>query len=711
VDGGERTTDDGQRTTDDGRVPQVLGRLGTMAPRCPGASAPNPQSPLSSPRTSARDALLIFIVLVSAYSLTFSGAFRVDDEHILAARAQSLAFWGVLHYPQAYGNDRARHLSTLDAAIGDPVVSIEPGQAVLAAGLYRVAAVLGIGGAQVAFGLNILATAFTGAMVFLIAGVLGFGYRPAMAAALAFGLGTMAWPYAKTFFRDPLAMGMVSVAFLAWALVMRGGQRAIRLGVVLVCLGVLAGILIKSTVAVVVLALALSGGVSLLKERRSPRSAWLGLMAGVVPATAILTALVVLPGSGPLARLSWQNYVSLAVRYAHAFSPATALGALGPFFSPAKSIFLLSPLLVLAPLGALISWHRIWRFSLPVMLTTVLLALAQALHLGSDWAGTMIWGLRFMLLVLPLIAVLIAPAFEKLVTCAPAWFRGALLLLLAGSALVQIAGAMVGWHWPFQDWLDRGLNPYQASAAWGWAYNPIPSQLGRLGDVASWDVAWVRVLSRSPVGLLSPLIALGFGAFALRELLRREERRGAGSTPRRAVAMSIGAVVFVLILNPLILQEDPAAGGGRPEFAAALGWIEAGLQVDDLVVLDSYGTSLWHHMMNRWQAETPWYSLPFEIPGAATVLAAERGEPSDAALALFRQVGGPHRRLLYIDSEDAPDHGLGRERAWLDENLVRADERKFGSHSQTTVTLYVAPRMPAPRVRDDMVESPRRLSR
>jgi len=73
---------------------------------------------------------------------SFGATFRVDDEQILAARAQSLALWGNLEEPQVYGNLRVRQLS----AFGDQATQIEPAWAVLGAVLYRLGMILAGGG-------------------------------------------------------------------------------------------------------------------------------------------------------------------------------------------------------------------------------------------------------------------------------------------------------------------------------------------------------------------------------------------------------------------------------------------------------------------------------------------------------------------------------------------------------------------------------------
>ena len=124
---------------------------------------------VSSRARKGRDAsaaLVIFAILTSIYALTYSGSFRVDDEHVLAARAQSLALWGQLTYPQVYGNNRVQELSITPTDSAAPHTVLEPAHAAIGSLLYRAASILGIGGAQAAFTLNLYVTALTGFVVF-----------------------------------------------------------------------------------------------------------------------------------------------------------------------------------------------------------------------------------------------------------------------------------------------------------------------------------------------------------------------------------------------------------------------------------------------------------------------------------------------------------------------------------------------------------------
>ena len=51
---------------------------------------------------------------------------------------------------------------------------------------------------------NVLVAAATVATLYRLGRAAGYGARPATFAAAAYGLTTLAWPYSRTFFRDPL---------------------------------------------------------------------------------------------------------------------------------------------------------------------------------------------------------------------------------------------------------------------------------------------------------------------------------------------------------------------------------------------------------------------------------------------------------------------------------------------------------------------------
>jgi hypothetical protein len=612
------------------------------------------------------DACIIAVILGAGYLLTFSGAFRVDDEHILAARAQSLAWHGSLEFPQVYGNDRVRHLSRVPQDEATSVAAIEPGHAFLGAALYRLAAFANLGGAQAFFVLNIYATALTGSLVYLMVRFLGFRRRTALGSAFFYGFGSMAWPYSKTLFRDSLAALMVCWAFLGWILLNRRDRLGRGLGVGLIAAGITGGLLMKSTVLLMVPALLI--GALVLREgdqRRSDEIRKWAVVATILFGLMIIS--ILLPEKGAFARYSLSHYLELGKRYWSRLSLGTLLAAMGPFISPTKSIFLFSPILLLAPVALIHFRTQEDPFTLPALLAVCFLSIGQALHLNQEWAGTLFWGLRFMLPAIPLLIVLAAPMLEKAFTDR-GWTRNVIFYVLAPLSLfVQIAGAVVAWDVPFPEWLSRGLNPYDLKSVWDFRYLVIPYHWHHLADLSSWDIAWVRLLPTRPEVALIPItscLLMVLGLFWLRCANRIRQP----ITSLSIALMLVSGILFPIYPSLVLLREDPRAGGGRPELRALVRWVQEQARPGDYVVVDSYGTKLWQVMMNDWDAQVNWLSLPFEIPGAAGVGWQVGGEPASGSLALFEEAERRAARLIYLTSSDSPDFGLERELRWLGEN-------------------------------------------
>jgi len=632
-------------------------------------------------RRAAALGLLLVALLSSIYLLSYTGTFRADDEHILAARAQSLALTGELAEPQVYGNLRVRELSLL----GDTATQIEPLQSVLGAGLVRLAVVLGVGGVQAGFLLNLYVTAFTAGVVFLLVLSLGHEAKVAFWCGLIFGLGSMAWPFATTFFRDSLAMMMVAIAFLGWSWVLRDRWSARIAGSALMAVGLAAGLLAKNTVAAWVPAFAAVWIVMGFRNLRSGRGKAWGLVAVLALGSAILVTYALIPPTGPLARYSL-DYIHFLARHSLEGLRLSLIPAiLGPFLSPAKSVFLFSPPLVLGVIGAARTWSKAWRFVLPAVLGALFLATAQALFYRDRWAGAYGWGLRYMLPVLPLLAALAAPAIDALSLPGRRSGRALWWFLLGLGGLIQMGGGWVSWQPLYADWRTRGLDPSAASAAWDPTFLAIPPQMALLVQPASWQVAWARLLRAGNIeAIWVPVVSLLIAGMALL-LIRRLWRTGeVGAGIRIPLALCLTSALAALAAPVFptlwVYREDPDFGGNRIEFAAALARLETAAGPEDTIVVDAYGTSLWRFMMNRWTGPLRWYSLPFEIPGSPGVDTAPGGMPSEPAIDLFELAASRPGVLWYLTSADAPDYGLGREVAWLDaEFTLEAAETFPGS--------------------------------
>lgn len=268
---------------------------------------------------------------------------------------------------------------------------------------------------------------FTVAGAYLLALLLGSGPRGATLAALGVGVGSMLWPYAKTYFSEPAA-----TFWLVWAVVCAAwhGRRPATWKLLLAGLCLDAGMLVRPVTILVAAPIVLyaawtTGGIADRKTRRR-------LRAGVA-------SLVLLVGIGVAAvgTYNWARYGSLfTTGYGpnEGFSHNVLRGLWGFAVSPGKSLLLFDVPVVLAPFGAWLLWRRSRRPE--VLLIGTIIAMYVLLYsVWWSWQGGWAWGPRFLLPVVPLLLALGAPAAEA----APGVVAASCVVL---GGLVSLVGAL-----------------------------------------------------------------------------------------------------------------------------------------------------------------------------------------------------------------------------------------------------------------------------
>jgi hypothetical protein len=627
------------------------------------------------PRNRSRSlatASAVFLVLLGLYLVTFQDEFRVDDEHIFAARAQSLALWGRLEQPQVFGNQRERELQAMGAA----ATQIEPGQAVLGAGLYRAAMALGWGGAQTLFLQNAVLTALTGATLVLSVEAMGFSPGVGVAVALFFGLGTFAWPYATTYFRDPLAMFGAAVAFHGWIRVTRPGQGRIGAGWLVLLAGIGVAVGAKNSTLVLVPAF----GVMLpLAAHRAPsrwRRHWMAWAAG---AALLAVLLVLLPKPGPLARFTLGYYLSVAQHFLGSLDGATLIaGTLGPFVSPARSLFLFCPPLFLLLAAPRRWWREQALVAGAILLAAFGLALAQVLFYRQQWAGAVGWGPRAMLPVLPAMMLLTASGIDRLRGAAAG--RWILAGVAALAAVVQLSAVLIPWQTAYESIRIMGLDAYTYAGAWDIRRLLPLHQIAWLLRPEAWDLAWTRLARAGLRDWLVPLVAAFSGAVGGCLLLWRPTRR---AWPTMVIAGC--ACLTLLAATAGSLNRDPAWFADVEELRQAQAYVEGRLAPTDVVLLDAYGTPAWFRMMATWKSNARWYSLPFEIPGTEGSLGAA---PQPDVVRLMEDLLAGGGRIWLIASSAAPDTLEADERTWLAEHGHLESARSFEGPALVEVQVF-----------------------
>jgi hypothetical protein len=228
------------------------------------------------------------------------------------------------------------------------------------------------------------------------------------------------------------------------------------------------------------------------------RAEWGRFLIGVLPYALALAAFNAVAFGSPLE----QGYGSGRVRSQLSLDPDLILrGAGGLLVSPGKGLLVYSPVLLFAVYGAIVGWRRpLYRWS---AVATAAYVVVSANH--TQWHGGESFGARRLVDVLPLLALLLVPALERIRGTRWVWAFGA---ALAWSVLVQLLGAGL---WETTGWYDT-QDITRESVWWSVTDNEIVAMLGD-------DALWWRLPAMA--ALLACALAAGAAATATVRSLRR----------------------------------------------------------------------------------------------------------------------------------------------------------------------------------------------
>jgi hypothetical protein len=387
----------------------------------------------------------------------------------------------------------------------------------------------GWGTASTALVFNALVTAATGAVLLHYLQALGYGDRVALIAGLTFGLATLAWPYAKTFFSDPLAALCLTVAAMA-LLHFRDSGRSINTFGAGLTLAVAVATRYANVVVIPFFGLLLlkyqmpnqqisksanrqtpalpsripsqslpdpvpgirdgagSGQVRVgkLLNHKSPISyaqragnlrAWVAFGMPLITIASAIAYYNVTRYGNPLntGYLPQEN-----------FSGIWWQGIAGLLISPGRGLFLYAPVLLMM-LPATPSFFRRHRAEAALAGTIILVHL---LLYGKwfMWHGGYAWGPRFMVPTLPFFVIGMAPVIEW--ARESIWWRRGFLVLAGLSGMIQILGLSVHFELFQNRLLDTGLPLFAPITFFDPRYSPLIGQFQFLRP-ENLDFAWI----------------------------------------------------------------------------------------------------------------------------------------------------------------------------------------------------------------------------
>jgi hypothetical protein len=606
--------------------------------------------------------IFLFLALFGVYSLSYSGVPAADDEQLFAAAAINAAENGMLSAEQLYGNSRL--FGTMGGV--EPLHSLAASWA-LRSGIFNAA-----GRMQALFWLNSFYTALTGLLLYGLVLQFGGSRKQALVSTIIYGFGTLAWPYAKTFFREPLAGLLLTLA--VYLLVLGTKEGVIKKLRVAILTG--AGLCFGAVLLTKVLLLAVLPALVLLvvlrmKEAKDAQQKefWLaGGIALLVVLCLLLIGWAVLELRTPprltleFFRLRYHNLITLP-------HDDFWLALVGIFVSPGKGLFFYMPIVLACIVGGFALRRRMPTLFWFPMLAVFALAVTQALVYDDDW-WNMTWGTRFMLSVLPLMVLMGLPVLQWLEKRGSKSMWIALGSLFDLSAAIQLGAVLITDPVYLQGLYEQTLQPVTNLILWRLRYVPWVGHWRLVFQGGEIDLAMWRVFRHGNLWALAALAGLVLLVAGSAAALWQLEHKGA----HRKMWITAGALSFAMLalmaVSMRLYRQDPAWHTGREDLAESVAFVEEQVQDGDGVVVAPYLYPVWYYAMNEAQFGRAWYSWP--VPGD--------GEESSRAMEGFLPLADGYRRVWLI--EEGADFSV---EAQFREAFDLVETRRFGEDVWVTV--------------------------
>jgi hypothetical protein len=619
-------------------------------------------------------AFCLFVFLFACYMLAYSGQLHTIDEVVRLAVTESIARRGQFDINQIAWSQWALSPATRQGSFGlQGNVFSKKGIALslLAVPLYRIALMTSqIGPVQTTMIFSPLITALTGVAVFFYTQRLGYSLNIGLATALAFGLSTIAWVYSKFFLDEPLS---ALTLFLAAYFLLRFRSRPHPIDSALAGLSLGLAVATKTTnlafVPIYVLYLILPCWQIENEQRGKIWKVWSARSCKPILLLMVPVIIVCLL----LGLYNWVRFGNpLTTGYdfgaGETFYTPLWLGLYGFLFSPYKSVFLYSPILLacFVSLPLFFKRHRLEGWLLGLIAIAHLLLFAK----WYMWWGGFAWGPRFLVPLTPFLLITLAPLIEGVLAHRSLVGKLALAALALLSTVVQVLGVSVNFAlyevrlreiFPAPE-----VNPalYDPPALYDFRYSPILGQVQLLSR-EYFDLAWLGPDWIDLPVLVFTLGLLFLSAVAIFRLMRQGDKALDG---RRMAILVVLGLVSVVALSGFSLRryyQDPSPGDPNVGYMQALGHIEAHAQPGDgLVTITPYQ---YDFPMNHYRGRLP-------------ILGLAQAEPplEDRMITLLEGALSTHRRLWLVTAGIQPADPTNGVEEWLAQHAFKASDEWYG---------------------------------
>lgn len=537
-------------------------------------------------------------ILLAGLFLFASMITSTDDEQLFASAAQSYAQRSAFTALQMWGNERVLGRYSMIAPLHVLIGSLA----------YRLAQWLQVGRLQFFYVLSPLYTATTAWLVMQMALWRGYSRKTVALAGLAFTFTTIAFPYAKTFFREPLAMLLLVSAFA----IVDGAIRQPRsLPVNLVRLFVALAIFLLAVWTKEFLVACLPFWVYLVfKNKRAlfPAEKEKGrktLKWAMVALLVLLAALTIWLWQDRAGRFSI-SYLTRLITYQPIMPHENFFSALwGMLLGASKGFFVYSPLLLL---GLIFPFSAYWKEGkqdwVIAMGSTLGVAGGQAFAYDASWS-TFTWSTRFLLPLLPLWMLVLLPYLDVAgKKGGPRWKVGVIVLLVMGL-LFQLGAVLIS-DADYIEFLWQRLNILvEGVEVTRWEMLPAVGHWLALAHGVRIDLGWVRGIQAQLNSILVAPIACGLLAL-LGWLILWNQR----------FYQPFLIVLFLLLIVCLPVwvvnasRVDPLYSGYRLSYRDVLEYLQAKSMPADAILIDGYNHPYWYYHFNFSSMSNEWIGLP-----------------------------------------------------------------------------------------------------